>query len=127
MANKLCNHSQLTFEPSPVASAAGYVQPDKQKLFTAATGRRKQTSDNSIPTSIYPAPLVLPNDSLFQDSKQAPQSFRSWCSFPLRNQIDSRRNIIYIAEPPKIDEAVSFMYQWTQTGMLKVFPNFHYL
>ncbi|KAG6831339.1 hypothetical protein H0H92_011254 [Tricholoma furcatifolium] len=107
-----CGHEILTFESSPHASAVGYSKISEGKLLAAAT---YTTNDSSLHApSIFPSPLVLPDDDLALDPDCPPQSFRSWLRDKDRNPVTSSKNVVYIAPPPHIDSSVDFVQSWTQ-------------
>ena len=112
-----CSHTSLSFSPSPHAASAGYKQPTRQQLKTAA-GLHK--NEDYAPESTFPAPLVLPGDDLATDPKCPPQSFRSWLREKNRNEVTARRKTIYIADFPRtdIDDADS-MRSWAQPKLGK--------
>ena len=78
------------------------------------TGRRKHSPSATVEHRLdaFPDPLVLPGDAIDLDPKYPPQSFRSWLNLDVRNQVTTRRSVIYVAAPPEIDESVGFMESW---------------
>lgn len=110
----MCEHRCLTWLSSPYAAALGHRPFTTKQLLVAATGKRKASEDeNSISTpQVYPAPLILPGDDIDCDPKYPSQSFREWVNQGVRNQVNSRRNVIYLAAIPDIDDSVAFMRDW---------------
>lgn len=103
-----CAHPSLQLEPSPHAAEAGYRDYTPQQLATAS-GNGKKAAE---PTTSFPRPLVLPGDDLSEDPRCPPQSLRSWLRLPERNEVTSRRNVIYVASPPAIGGDVKSMELW---------------
>ena len=103
-----CAHPSLQLEPSAHATEAGYRDYTLQQLANAS-GRGKKGAG---PTTSFPRPLVLPGDDLSEDPRCPPQSLRSWLRLPERNEVTSRRNIIYVASPPVIGGDVKMMEEW---------------
>ena len=79
-----CNHTFLSFQPSPKAAVAGHQQRTPHQLATAASLPPQHEYPGE---SSFPGPLILPGDDLDLDAKQLAQSFRSWLGLKERNQI----------------------------------------
>lgn len=62
----------------------------------------------------FPAPLVLPDDAIDIDPRYPTQSFRSWLNEGVRNQVTTRRNVLYVAVPPKVDADMKFIEDWSR-------------
>lgn len=96
-----CRHTTLRTIPSPHASEVGYQPFSTQQLFTASTGLRRKAGPSDLDyLNLYPAPLVLPDDELAYDPKEAPQSFATWKSLKERNAITPERGVVYVANYP---------------------------
>ncbi|KIW48045.1 uncharacterized protein PV06_00674 [Exophiala oligosperma] len=110
----MCEHKYLTCLSSPYAAAFPYRTYTTGQLLTAVTGKRKASeNDNSVlAPQVYPAPLILPGDDIDCDPTYPPQSFREWVNMGVRNQVNSRRNVIYLAATSDVDDSVDFMRDW---------------
>ncbi|KAF2664966.1 hypothetical protein BT63DRAFT_81336 [Microthyrium microscopicum] len=127
-----CGHKNLLLHPSSHAEAAGYIQPDASKRVAATTtsGRISKAAQKaeSVPlSSVFPAPLVLPGDSLDYDPKEPGQTVRAWVQMKTRNEVTSRRKTIYVVAPPSSNDSTLSrqLEKWTQPktgkeGTLKV-------
>jgi len=95
-----CSHKYLQTDVSPHASEAGFVRLPLAKRKAAATRSARSTRgedagpDDSL---TFPAPLVLPDDSLSIDPKEPPQSLLSWIRGGYRNPVTAERKTIYVA------------------------------
>ncbi|KAG6995714.1 hypothetical protein G7Y79_00042g078190 [Physcia stellaris] len=104
-----CVHPSLQLEPSSHSAEAGYRNYTPQQLANASGNGKK----GAEPTTSFPRPLILPGDDLSEDPRCPPQSLRSWVREPERNEVTSRRNVVYVASPPAIDCDVKMMEGWT--------------
>ena len=107
----VCEHSSLTFTTSCHADVVGYQRLTDQQRARAA-GRREIAEIES--ESSFPAPLVLPGDELSLDPCYRQQSFASWVRLNERNEVNNRRNILYLAGPPSIARDLKFVRQWSE-------------
>ncbi|KAI9800911.1 MAG: hypothetical protein M1833_003048 [Piccolia ochrophora] len=73
-----------------------------------------QTADGDDAFASWPAPLVLPGDDLALDPYYPPQSLQQWQHEEHRNEVTSRKNVIYVAACPEPKPEVDFMRKWTQ-------------
>ncbi|KIK69953.1 hypothetical protein GYMLUDRAFT_34357 [Collybiopsis luxurians FD-317 M1] len=117
---KVCAHSRVTLEPSNYAAEAGFQWTSVQKRAAAVTTQGRAPPVPSVPAiTVFPAPLVLPDDELALDPKYPAQSLRSWIRSKDRNHISQERGIIYVAQPPSLDPSVDGIRSWTQPGSFK--------
>lgn len=120
-----CNHERLQMDVSPHAIDAGFVRPPlaKRAAATTSSGRvpdRRILTAHTHSESLFPGPLVLPDDGLAIDPKEPPQSFRSWMTEKLRNPVTRRRKTIYVAPVPEIDKELhSTVGKWTVPFVLQ--------
>lgn len=114
LSQSSCTHSFLLTTPSQHAQDIGYQFRNPQQLFTASTGSRKRIdSAYAENLALYPGPLVLPDDELAHDPEYPPQSFVSWKNEKARNVVGQGRDVVYIAEYPKLDQSVhGIMADW---------------
>ena len=105
-----CRHFSLSAASSSHADKVGYRRPAAQQRATAA-GKKK----NEVLTSDadFPAPLVLPGDDLSLDPKAPPQSLLSWVREKARNEVTSRKNILYVADSPGATRDAEFVHKWS--------------
>ncbi|PPQ72358.1 hypothetical protein CVT26_007316 [Gymnopilus dilepis] len=111
-----CKHETLIFELSSHASESEYQRPDPTKRASASstsTARKNGPVRTDVPSSTFPAPLVLPDDALDIDPRCPPQSLRSWLRLKDRNEVTSDKNVIYVAGPPEIGSDVDLMRSWS--------------
>lgn len=116
-----CQHTTLTFEPSPHAKEAGYQRPSARQRAAAAavTSSRKRggaaKSKSILPSSpgTFPAPLVLSGDDLALDPEFPGQSLSEWLHEEERNEVTPERNVVYLASPPAPDRKVAFVRAWS--------------
>ena len=99
-------------EPSVHAAEVGYRDYTPKQLTNAASNNNNQGESES--TTSFPRPLILPGDDLSEDPRYPGQSLRSWLRGGHRNEVTSRRNVIYVVSAPTISEDVKMMAQWTQ-------------
>ncbi|KAK2795872.1 hypothetical protein FQN51_000355 [Onygenales sp. PD_10] len=130
LSSTQCSHSQLCFQSSSHVDAVGYRRPTLEERKTARSAPPprqnlkskglKSTSktrnscaikDESIST--FPSPLVLPGDDIALDPTYPPQSLDDWINEEDRNKVTPRKNVVYLAVPPDIDEDVGFVRQWS--------------
>lgn len=111
----LCNHEVLVLEPSPAAETAGFVRASTAQLTAAATSGKVKDSKQSATrlASIFPAPLVLPDDDLYLDPRYPPKSLRSWQRQKAFSTLTETRNKIYVAGPPTISGEASSISKWS--------------
>ncbi|KAI4194124.1 MAG: hypothetical protein LQ350_007958 [Teloschistes chrysophthalmus] len=105
-----CRHKVLTLTSSSHAREVDYRQ--REHRSTSSKGK-SDTIDNPIEESSFPAPLVLPEDDLALDPNYPAQSLLSWQRLKERNAVTPRRNVIYVAAPPGVDDAVDEVDSWT--------------
>ncbi|KAK3290423.1 uncharacterized protein B0H64DRAFT_368409 [Chaetomium fimeti] len=106
-----CQHETLLLDVSPHAAEAGFARPPlaKRKAATTASGRASgSTADHLRLESLFPGPLVLPDDCLAIDPKEPPQSLRSWTNEKLRNPFTQERKTIYIVPAPDVPSRTVF-------------------
>ncbi|KAH6857135.1 hypothetical protein B0I37DRAFT_403544 [Chaetomium sp. MPI-CAGE-AT-0009] len=120
-----CQHETLLLDVSPHAAEVGFARPSlaKRKAATTASGRASgSTADHLRLESLFPGPLVLPDDCLAIDPKEPPQSLRSWTMEKLRNPFTQERKTIYIVPAPDIPSGTAFsrtLNGWTLPFVLK--------
>lgn len=114
-----CNHNSISCESSSYASKAGYQRPTLQKRQAATTPQGRTKKGLESVDDQFPAPLILPGDDLDIDPTCPPQSLRSWIQEKHRNEITTERRTIYVAAPPHIGSAVSFMKAWSKPELPK--------
>lgn len=109
-----CVHPSLLTVPSSHAKDVGYQVRSPQQLFTASTGSRKRVDAAFAEhLAVYPRPLVLPDDELAHDPEYPAQSFVTWRNEKERNVVGGGREVVYVAEYPKLDQTTdSFMAGW---------------
>jgi len=112
-----CNHSRISCESSTYASKAGYRRPTLQQRQAATTTQGRIKKGLESVDDQFPAPLILPGDELAIDPSCPPQSLRSWTQGKHRNEVTAERRTIYVAAPPHIGSAVSFMKAWTKPDL----------
>lgn len=113
-----CNHAELTFHPSAHALNLGYRHHTKAQIFTAANGSKKLQAAGRVDAlpllDAFPSPLGLADDDITLNPKYPTQSKNAWMKLPERNPVTTRRSVIYVAEPAKIDGSVKFMKEWSR-------------
>ncbi|KAM7183669.1 hypothetical protein V8F20_012543 [Naviculisporaceae sp. PSN 640] len=103
----VCQHTRVQVDVSSHASDAAVnfkrVAAEKRVAATTPSGRVVGAkSDGKHPSShppsayTFPAPLVLPGDSLSIDPKEPPQSLRSFIQEGARNPLTKRRKTLYV-------------------------------
>ncbi|KKZ66631.1 hypothetical protein EMCG_00194 [[Emmonsia] crescens] len=122
-----CSHNKLQLLPSSHANEAGYRRPriqarkaeclkpkktSRNVLGSTSRGKKELGVENGAGITTFSSPLVLPGDDISLDPGYPPQSFESWIRDEDRNDITSRKNVVYVAAPPNIDNEVSFIEQW---------------
>ncbi|PGH03938.1 hypothetical protein GX51_03774 [Blastomyces parvus] len=126
LSSTQCTHSQLQLLPSSHANEAGYHRPSVQERRFACLKpkdlkdgsrltrreRKDWSKENVADMTAFPSPLVLPGDDIAIDVDYPHQSFDAWLREGDRNEIMSRKNVVYVAAPPDIDNDVSFISQW---------------
>ena len=115
----VCDHKNLTFEPSTYAVEVGYKRPTQAQRAAACTpsGRNPKklaASTTSDDPATFPAAQILPDDDLALDPSYPPQSLLSWTREKLRNKITPERKTIYVAAPPGVHPDVSFVQKWNE-------------
>lgn len=105
-----CQHSSLTFESSTCAGEIGYHRPTNQQRATAAGLKKNEEFHDDC----FPSPLILPGDDLACDPQWPPQTVRSWLRQPERNKVTAEKNVIYVADYPKIPPRMQFIRAWSQ-------------
>jgi archaemetzincin len=119
MPPSTCGHEKLTYQPSPNATTAGYTQPTLAQRFAATTPQgiyKAPAIDKEDHASIFPGPLVLPEDELSWDPSDPPQSFRSWLRSKTTNKVTPERKTVYLMGPPNIDPSLKFAHKWAHIG-----------
>ncbi|KAK4209497.1 hypothetical protein QBC37DRAFT_430336 [Rhypophila decipiens] len=102
-----CQHAHIQVDVSSHASEVGFTRVPAEKRVAATTpsgrvvkvssdGTRSRTGTNPPSEYTFPAPLVLPGDSLSIDPKEAPQSLRSFIQEGARNPLTNARNTLYV-------------------------------
>lgn len=115
-----CKHTNIILEPSQHAAKVGYTRPSETQRVAATTpsGRLTQSSTNprkpgqkqrkskqdieetstwEVPSpGTFPAPLVLPGDSLAIDPRYPAQSLLSFTRSRDRNELTKKRDTIYV-------------------------------
>jgi archaemetzincin len=76
-------------------------------------GAEQPTTQEEEEASIFPAPLILPEDELSWDPKYPPQSLRSWIRGKDRNEVTPERHTVYLVPPPDLDTGLEFVQSWT--------------
>lgn len=112
-----CTHGKLSFVPSTNATTAGYERVPLTKRIAAATSKvvsKTATIDEEEHASIFPAPLVLPEDELSWEPNYAPQSVRSWQRLETTNKVTPERKTVYLMGAPSFDPKLQFAQQWAQ-------------
>ncbi|KAK4121479.1 hypothetical protein N657DRAFT_657571 [Parathielavia appendiculata] len=113
------SHQTLHVDVSRHAHDVGFVRPPMAKRKAATTPSGRATRDTEAYRELewlFPGPLVLPGDGLAIDSKEPPQSLRSWIGEKMRNPVTQRRKTIYIVPPPLIPADSAFsaaVSSWT--------------
>jgi archaemetzincin len=113
-----CKHHALHLDVSPHAAEAGFARPPlaKRKAATTLSGRATgSTEEHARLESLFPGPLVLPDDGLAIDPNEPPQSLRSWTMEKMRNPVTNRRKTIYVVPAPEIPQSPAFcpmMNKW---------------
>jgi archaemetzincin len=115
-----CGHASLTFSSSSQASVAGYKRPSLPQRITAITPQgtiksvaaKQGITKEAEEASIFPAPLVLPEDELSWDPKWPPQSLQSWIREKDRNEVTPERRTVYLVPPPDLDSGLDFVRRW---------------
>ncbi|KAK6516954.1 hypothetical protein TWF506_006834 [Arthrobotrys conoides] len=104
-----CQHTKLHLTTSPLAAEAGYTHPEPSVLAKATTTARKNIPNSNPPSTTFPAPLVLPDDDLFNDPKHPPQSLLSWKRLKEKNVVTPRRSkIYYLTLPTRASNILDF-------------------
>jgi archaemetzincin len=118
-----CNHERLHLDVSSHAAEAGFVRPPltKRKAATTPSGRvTGSTVEHARLESLFPGPLVLPDDALAIDPKEPPQSLRSWITEKARNPITQRRKTVYVVPTPEIaPELLPALSRWMLPFVLR--------
>lgn len=94
-----CSHESILLDVSSSGMKSGFRQPKKAVL--AAEG-------GLHPASIYPAPLVFPEDLLTYPEENEPQSYSEFVDEEERNEITQKRRTIYLVKP-EIDKSVAYL------------------
>ncbi|KAK4040667.1 hypothetical protein C8A01DRAFT_35321 [Parachaetomium inaequale] len=119
-----CKHRALHLDVSPHAAEAGFARPSlaKRKAATTPSGRATgSTAEHARLESLFPGPLVLPDDGLAIDPKEPPQSLRSWATEKMRNPVTRRRKTIYVVPAPEIPQSPAFcpmLHKWKVPSVL---------
>ncbi|KAL2193937.1 hypothetical protein P885DRAFT_71748 [Corynascus similis CBS 632.67] len=106
-----CKHDTLWLDVSPHAAEVGFSRPPlvKRKAATTPSGRATgSTADHARLETLYPGPLVLPDDALALDPKEPPQSLRSWANDKMRNPLTEKRKTIYVIPAPGVSSPSAF-------------------
>jgi archaemetzincin len=103
-----CEHSTPHLDLSPHAATTKYERLSLARRHTATTPSGRATNNKEIleqhanVESLFPPPLVLPDDALaIAPENSPPQSLRSWTLDKNRNPVTPQRRTIYVVSPPK--------------------------
>ena len=110
-----CDHSALCCEASSHATEAGYRRPKLlQRAKAASHADGNSYTDQPITSELasFPSPLVLPGDDLSLDPGYPAQSVRGWLHENDRNEVTPRKNVIYVAAPPGVQDSLDFVSTW---------------
>ncbi|KAK4142231.1 uncharacterized protein C8A04DRAFT_38478 [Dichotomopilus funicola] len=117
-----CQHQTVHIDSSPTAASEGIVPPPiaRRQAATRPSGRATgNTDDHASLESLFPPPLVLPDDGLINECDEPPQTLRSWISLKERNAITRRQQTIYVVPPPTDDSVSPFfcslMRHWARS------------
>ena len=118
-----CNHVELAFWPSrrteeQVREALQITSPARKKSKTSSKTKdgfsATHTAGFELPRAwTFPAPLVLPSDTLEDDPDYPVQTVQDWIDEDARNEVTQERRTIYLVPPPSISEEVEFARDWT--------------
>ena len=103
-----------------------YSQPHVNAIYHAITGMqpafkkaKTETSDTEIrpnvqlpPKSTFPAPVIVPDDLLFLEGDDDPQTVEDFEE--VRNRVTAERRTIYVVPPPTISEGLEVL-EWPPT------------
>ncbi|KAK0627389.1 hypothetical protein B0T14DRAFT_512530 [Immersiella caudata] len=119
-----CAHTEgLQIDVSDHAAEAGFTRPNPTARKAAATpsgrigqfrGTTVDADQEAIFAHTFPGPLILPDDALFIDPKDPPQSLRSWTVEKMRNPFTEQRKTLYVAPVPTIPTNLSCMRSWAR-------------
>ena len=105
----ICDHAVLRYTASGHANETGHNRRTQQQRAIAA-GRKKD--EDTTPDTLFPGPLVLPGDELSCDPRYPAQSLSSWVGLKERNEVNRRRNVLYVVGPPGIQPNVKYIREW---------------
>ncbi|KXX76626.1 Archaemetzincin-2 [Madurella mycetomatis] len=113
-----CAHEHAQHDVSLHAEEAGFKRPSlaRRKAAMTLSGRatrsgRDEKHHQHLET-LFPGPLVLPNDALAIDLTEPPQSMKSWMQGKLRNPVTQERKTIYLAPVPGVAKQLSSVRNW---------------
>jgi predicted Zn-dependent protease len=126
----LCRHQKLYTDCSPEARRTGFERLPKERRLAAASpsGRVDKVANGLTVESVFndgdvfPGPLVLPDDAIAIDPKDAPQSFRSQQQTMRKQgfQISTKKKVIYLVPPPKVSPSLKgVMRRWHEPRIPK--------
>ncbi|GAB1318404.1 Archaemetzincin-2 [Madurella fahalii] len=113
-----CSHERAEHDISLHAEEVGFKRPSfaKRKAATTPSGRATRSGGDEKHhqdlESLFPGPLVLPDDALAIDPTEPPQSLKSWMQEKLRNPVTQQRKTIYIAPVPEVAQQLSSIRKW---------------
>ncbi|KAJ5833004.1 hypothetical protein N7474_001315 [Penicillium riverlandense] len=121
----MCDHSSVCFSSSPHATEAAFKPPGPRERVGAIKGNNPIEQKKDIlylkdDPSSFPAPLLLPEDDLFEDQEAYTQSFQEWKDGEDRNPVTAKRKTVYVVPTPEIDAEVSFMRIWSKPHSSKI-------
>lgn len=116
---KQCKHDSLELGVSPHGLVAGFKRSSQETLDAALQTSSSLTNKPAVyalrqsllnpSLESFPAPLVLPDDALDIDKKYDLDAVHEWEVAGYRNKVTPKRNVIYVAAPPEIDESLEDM------------------
>jgi predicted Zn-dependent protease len=117
-----CDHSSTYVDCSRAAKNAKFVRPSPEKRILAmsktgrlARGTYLSKEDGAEDEYTFPGPLVLPGDHIANHSDEEGQSYKDWFEMGAtyqRNWITSRRNKLYVVNPPGTGRMSDEMRGW---------------
>ena len=117
-----CLHNRVQLDVSSHAAETDFTRPPLAKRHGATTKSGRAPAPGAgieFDETLFPGPLVLPDDALAIDSEEPPQSLRSWTQEKMRNPLTSRRKTIYVGPFPEIAPGLSPVQAWAVPALLK--------